>query len=114
MRVRDAAERLGLEIAAGKDGLDREIRNGFCGDLLSDVMGRAPEGCLWLTVQGHQNIVAVAVLKEMAGVVLVNGHAPDEDTVARADAEGIPLLRSPDSAFSLAGRLFADGVGGTE
>ena len=59
-----------LEAAAGRNGLEREVNAGYCGDLLSDVMANAPVGCIWLTVQGHQNIVAVAVLREMAAVIL--------------------------------------------
>ena len=80
MIVKELAEKLNLKIAAGEKGLDREIRDGYCGDLLSDVMGKSPENCIWMTVQTHQNIVAVAVLKEMAAIVITGGHTPDKET----------------------------------
>ena len=64
-----------------------------------------------MTVQGHPNIVAVSVLREMAAVVLTGGRAPDPDTVSKADQERIPILLWPGSAFELAGRLYAAGVG---
>ncbi|MDM8552066.1 hypothetical protein QUF72_18420 [Desulfobacterales bacterium HSG2] len=105
MIVKELVEQFKLEIAAGQEGLDREVRDGHCGDLLSEVMGKAPEGCVWLTVQGHQNVMAVAVLREMAAVILVGGHRPDKDTLEKADKEGIPLLLWPGTAFELAGRL---------
>jgi predicted transcriptional regulator len=111
MIVKEIAEKFKLKAAAGKEGLDRQITDGYCGDLLSEVMGKSSEGCIWLTVQGHQNVVAVAVLKDMAAIVLVGGHSPDEDTVEKADQEGIPILLWPDSAFELAGRLYEAGVG---
>lgn len=107
MTVKELIEQFGLEMAAGAEGLDREIRDGYCGDLLSDVMGKAPEGCIWLTVQGHQNIMAVALLREMAAVIIVGGHQPDEDTLEKANEEEIPLLLWPGSAFELAGRLWS-------
>jgi predicted transcriptional regulator len=110
MKVRDIQAELNLEIAAGSKGLDREVADGYCGDLLSDVMANAGRGSIWLTIQSHQNIMAVAVLKELAAIVLVNGHRPDEDTRSRADKEGIPVLLSPDPSFQLAGRLFAAGI----
>lgn len=113
MIVKEIVEKFKLEVAAGKQGLDRQITAGYCGDLLSEVMGKSPEGCMWLTVQGHQNVVAVAVLKDMAAIVLVGGHTPDEDTVEKADQEGIPVLLWPDSAFDLAGRLYEAGIGKT-
>lgn len=105
MIVKELVDKFGLEVAAGEDGLDREIRDGYCGDLLSEIMGNAPEGCVWMTVQGHQNILAVAVLREMAAVILVGGHQPDQDTIAKADKEGVPILLWSGSSFELAGRL---------
>ena len=110
MLVKELIDTLGLQVAAGKSGLERTVKAGYCGDLLSDVMGNAPIGCVWLTVQGHQNIVAVAVLREMAAVVITGGKRLDDETRSKADQEGIPLLMWPDSSFVLAGRLHALGV----
>ncbi len=111
MLVKDLVEKFDLSIAAGKNGLDREIMDGYCGDLLSEIMGNAPAGCAWLTVQGHQNIVAVAVLREMAAIIITGGQQPDEETIEKADQEGIPILLWPNSSFSLAGRIFSAGIG---
>jgi predicted transcriptional regulator len=105
--VKELVERLNLQVSAGQKGLDRKICGGYCGDLLSNVMGKSPEGCVWLTVQTHQNIVAVAVLKEMAAIVITGGYEPDKETVEKADMEGIPLLLWDGSAFDLAGRIYS-------
>ena len=110
MNVKELVEHFNLNVAAGQNGLDREIQGGYCGDLLSDVMGNAPIGCIWLTVQTHQNIVAVAVLREMAAIVLSGGQEPDQETVAKANEEGIPILMWPDMAFDLAGQVYQAGV----
>jgi predicted transcriptional regulator len=111
MRVKDLVEKFGLSVAAGKNGLDREVIDGYCGDLLSEVMGNAPAGSAWMTVQGHQNIVAVAVLRELAAIIITGGQKPDEETTRKAEREGIPVLLWPNSSFSLAGRIFNAGVG---
>lgn len=111
MVVKDLVEKFGLTVAAGNNGLDREVGDGYCGDLLSEVMGNAPAASVWMTVQGHQNIVAVAVLREMAAVVITGGLSPDAETIQKADQEGIPILQWPESSFRLAGRLFGAGVG---
>ena len=111
MLVKDLVEKFELEVAGGENGLDREVTGGYCGDLLSEVMGNAPAGCAWLTVQGHQNIVAVAVLREMAAIIISGGQKPDEETIQKAEQENIPVLLWPDSSFRLAGRLFGAGVG---
>jgi serine kinase of HPr protein (carbohydrate metabolism regulator) len=112
VNVRQIMDRFQLEAAAGRNGLDREVAGGYCGDLLSDVIANAPVGSVWLTVQSHPNIVAVAVLRELAAVVLTADRPPDPDTVQKADREKIPILRWPRSAYELAGRMYALGVGG--
>lgn len=111
MKVREMQSVLNLEIQAGEKGLEREILGGYCGDLLSDVMGNSQQGAVWLTVQSHQNIIAVAVLRELAAIVLVNGRRPDEDTMKKAEEESIPLLMTSLSAYELAGRLRELGIG---
>ena len=110
VNVKELVDQFSLNVAAGQNGLDREIQGGYCGDLLSDVMGNAPIGCIWLTVQTHQNIVAVAVLREMAAIVLSGGQEPDQETVEKANEEGIPILMWPDTAFDLAGQVCQAGV----
>ena len=112
MNVKEFVERFNLHVAAGQKELHRHIQGGYCGDLLSDVMANAPTGCIWLTVQTHQNIVNVAVLHEMAAIVLTGGQAPDQETIDRANQEGVPLLMWPNSAYDLAGRAYAAGLVG--
>lgn len=111
MNVKDMLELLPVELAAGKKGLEREVLDGYCGDLLSDVMANSDNGAVWMTIQAHQNILAVAVLKELAAIVLVNGRQPDEETRSKAEDEGIPILTTTLSAYQMAGALHGLGVG---
>ncbi len=111
MKASDLAKEFKLTVVAGKDGLEREISGGHCGDLLSEVMANAPIGCVWLTIQIHQNIVAVALLKEMAAIILTGGNVPDAETCAKADEEGIPIMLSSLRSYEIAGRLYNVGVG---
>ncbi len=108
MNVKDMADKFGLTVVAGESGLGREVQGGYSGDLLSEIMGNAGIGCVWLTVQCHQNIVAVAVLREMAAIVITGGAAPSPETVDKANAEGIPVLTYPGSSFELSGKLYAE------
>jgi predicted transcriptional regulator len=68
-------------------------------------MANAAEHNVWLTVQAHQNIIAVAVLKEIACIIITCGNRPDTATCQKADDEEIPLFLSDRSAFDLATRL---------
>jgi len=110
--VKDVIEKFGLKVIAGEKGLNRTVQGGYCGDLLSDVMGNAQSGCIWLTIQGHQNIIAVAVLREISAIVLTGNNTPHAETRDKANEESIPLLQWPDSTYELAGRLYAAGIHG--
>ena len=69
MTVEELGRALSLETVVAGDG-GREVTGGYCGDLLSWVMGRAPAGCVWLTVMGNVNAIAVAVLADVACILL--------------------------------------------
>lgn len=106
MKTIDIVKSLGLKVLAGDENLEAQVTGGYVSDLLSDVMGNAKEGQIWITLQTHRNILAVASLKEMAGILLVKNQQPDEETIKKANEEGIPLLASGEDAFTLAGRLY--------
>ena len=96
---------LRLEVKAGQEQLDRVVKGAYASDLLSNVMARANEGNIWITLQAHQNIVAVAALLNLAGIVIAGGIEPQEDTLLKAEEEGIPILTTPLSSFEVAATL---------
>jgi hypothetical protein len=106
MNVKTIAESLGLEVLCCEGGLEGSVDGGYTGDLLSDVMANARKGNVWVTRQVHPNTVAVASLKELSAIIVVQGAKPDTDTLSRAEKEGIPILGSTLPAFELAGRIF--------
>jgi hypothetical protein len=97
---------LDLKVFSGFDKLNTDVLDGYTGDLLSDVMANSKEGDLWMTRQVHQNIIAVASLKDHAGIILVHGAEPAKDTLEKALKENIPLLGTDLSGFEIAGRIF--------
>ena len=112
MKLSEVVEKLSLQVVTGENNLEAEITKGYCSDMLSDVIGNAEEGGLWLTIQKHQNIVAVGVMKSLAGIILVKDRQPDEATITKAQEEELPIMISPLGSFELAGKLYALGVKG--
>lgn len=112
MNLDELVDRLDLKIHTGGKDLARTIGGGYASDLLSDVIAHGRKDDLWVTLQIHPNIVAVAVLKELAAILLVNGREPSAETIERAEKERIPLLGSPLSAFECVGRLYGLGIQG--
>jgi len=107
MTLTEVAQQLGLTVRCGGPKLMQEVTGGYAGDLLSDVMAHSKAGDLWVTLQVHANTVAVAVLKDLAGIVLVQGREPAEETLKRAAQENVPILISNLQAFETVGKLSA-------
>src|SRR6056297_4280940 len=106
MKVSDIVEKFNLEVFSGKEGLSREIKGGYVSDLLSDVMGNSKEGQVWITLQTHKNVMAIASLKDLAAVILVEGFKPNDDTAEQSEIEGVQVLGTTENAFEMSGKLF--------
>lgn len=106
MTVNDIKEKLSLTLLGGESGLENTVSGGYVSDLLSDVMGNADAGFVWVTLQTHKNVMAIASLKDLAAVILINSNMPEEDTLQQSNEEGIPLLGTSLSAFEVAGKLY--------
>lgn len=89
---------------------DRQITCGYACDLLSWVMAHGEEGMAWVTVQTHMNVVAVAVLADMACVILPEGITMEGESLAKAGNEGLAVLSSPLTAYEICGRMAAKGI----
>jgi hypothetical protein len=105
MDLETIVKAVGLKIRSGGDKLKTQVMGGYSGDLLSDVIANGSEGDIWITRQVHHNIVAVASLKGLAGIIIVQGCEPAADTLRKAENEGVPIMISDLSAFEVAGRL---------
>lgn len=107
MKIKDVMEKCELSLLGNEASLENEVSGAYMSDLLSDVMGNAKEGQLWITLQNHKNVLAVAALKDMAGIIFINGVKPDSEFIALANSKNIALLYSKAPAFETAGKLFS-------
>lgn len=106
MTVNEIVEELNLKVFSGAAGLSKTVTGGYTSDLLSDVMGNAPAGAVWITLQTHVNVMAVATLKDISAVIVVKGLEPESNTMAQSDNEGIPILGTNLQAFEVSGKLY--------
>ncbi|MDR3348367.1 MAG: serine kinase [Acidaminococcales bacterium] len=112
MKIGELIEKLGLEIKTDAGGLEREADNCYVSDLLSNVMGQASPGAVWITMQGHQNVAAVASLLSLGAVIVAGGAAVEEETLKKARENDITILATAAPVFEVAGRLYAEGLRG--
>ena len=106
MKVKELVEKLNLKVLSGESGLDRDIDGCYVSELLSDVMGNAEMGNVWVTLQTHKNVMAIASLKELACVILVKGLTASEDTMEQSNEEGIPFLSTEMQTYETVGKIY--------
>ena len=105
MTVKDIIEKLDLK-CLNEANLDAEVTGAYVSDLLSDVMGNARSGQVWITMQTHKNVTAIASLKDIPAVIIVRDGVPDPDMLEHAKEEDICLLVSKDATFQVCGKLY--------
>jgi len=110
MELQEIIKSLSLKVETPSVDLNREVKGAYVSDMLSDVIGNSKEGFLWITIQVHLNIIAVASLKNLSGIILVNGRVPAEDTLKKAIEEKVPIMTTPLPAFDLVGMLYSLGL----
>ncbi len=105
MKISEIIDILSLTVFNAGD-TDKAITGGYTSDLLSDVMGNAEADCIWITLQTHRNVAAIAALKEIGAVILVKGLEPDENMLKNAREESITLLGTNEESFAISGKLY--------
>ena len=113
MTLAELIEQFDLKIFTGRNELTRPISGGYASDLLSDVLAHGQKDQLWVTLQIHPNIIAVAALKELAAIVLVNGREPAAADRRAAQKERVSIFGTPLTAFEFVGKLYGLGIQGS-
>ncbi|WP_405381696.1 serine kinase [Phascolarctobacterium sp.] len=114
MKVKEMIDALNLKLLTkdvSEDALYAEVEGGYASDLLSNAMGQAKPGEVWVTMQGHQNVAAVASLIGLAAVIVAGDGPVAEDTLHKANMNDVVVLATEEPAFSVIGKLYAMGVG---
>lgn len=111
MDLQQIINRLNLTVLTDpQDFTGIQPQGGYTSDLLSCVMAGAKSNCLWITLQAHLNIIAVAALLDVAAIIITENAKPDAAAISKANEQGIILLSSPKSTFEINGKLWEMGI----
>lgn len=110
MKLSEVVENTTMQVLAGVTSLDSEVTGGYVADLLSCVMAGAKQGHLWVTLQTHVNIVAVASLLGISGIVVAEGAPIPEDTLMKAEQQDVVILSSQEPVYETVSRLVSLGI----
>jgi len=114
MKLKEIITAAALTVRTVPQRLDVEVTGGYASDLLSCVLAKAQTGNLWVTLQAHPNIVAVASLLELAGVVIAEGREPEPQTLEKANEQGVVIMTTKHATFTTVCKLAELGVPGVD
>jgi len=111
MNLQQIIDRLNLTVLTeSRDFAGITPTGGYSSDLLSCVMAGAKRGYLWITLQAHLNIVAVAALNEVAAIIITEYAQPDAASIAKANQQGVILLSTSRPTYEINGKLWESGI----
>ena len=111
MNLQEIIDRLNLTVLTEpRDFTLIQPDGGYTSDLLSCVMAGAKNNYLWITLQAHLNIVAVAALLDVAAIIITENAQPDSATISKANAQDIVLLSTARPTFEIDGKLWEMGI----
>jgi hypothetical protein len=111
MNLQQIIDRLNLTVLTNpRDFASILPDGGYTSDLLSCVMAGAKSNYLWITLQAHLNIVAVAALLEVAAIIITEDAKPDPATIAKANEQGVILLSTSHPTYEIDGKLWEMGI----
>lgn len=107
MNLQEVIQKLNLAVLTDPQDFSQiQLSGGYASDLLSCVMAGAKPGNLWITLQAHINIVAVAALTDTAAIIITEGAQPEPDVIARANSQGVTLLATTLGNHQVSGSLW--------
>lgn len=109
MKLQEILTKINLN-QVNKADVIKDVSTLYIGDLLSFVMANGESQALWLTVQRHINVIAVAELNEFSGIIFVENVFPDEQTIQKANELNIPLFVSDLDTYQLCKQFMAIGL----
>lgn len=111
MNLKQISDQLNLHLLTNQSGFDEmPVESAYTSDLLSCVMAGAKPACVWVTLQAHMNVIAVATLLEISAVIITEGAMPDQAVLQKANEQGVILFSSPETSYTVCGRLWEMGV----
>lgn len=105
MNIGEVVNKVAVDVKVSGD-LDKKVDGCYVSDLLSDVLANSKEGDLWITHQSHPNVVAVASVRGLSGVIITGNRDLEPETIKKAEAEQVTLMTTKVSTFEIAGEIY--------
>jgi predicted transcriptional regulator len=110
VKIRDVAEKLGADVLAGEDGLDRDIGVVISSDLVSDILCCRDDGAFLITGLAKIQILRAADMVDLIGICFVRGKTPEAGVVEYAREMGLPVMLTAKTMYESCGLVYQLGA----
>ncbi|MBF4695377.1 DRTGG domain-containing protein [Fusibacter ferrireducens] len=109
MKVCELIDNCSFKLLSGGD-LERSISSVYSCDLLSWVMAKGKNDTAWITVQTHNNILAVASLLDFSCVIIPEGIKVEAEVIQKANEQEITILSTELETFEIFKIMYEAGI----
>lgn len=92
----------------------RDIKYCYSTDMMSDVLKSCKIGSLLITGLVNQQVIQVAEIMDLKGIIFVSGKEPSRDIIEKANENNLPVLTTEKQLFEACGILYTFGLRGKE
>lgn len=110
MKLKEIVELLEAEVLTPNVNLEREIPCAFACDLISDILMGTKEATLLLTGLTNPQVIRLADMIDLLGIVFVRGKKPTDELIQMAIERELPLLCTKSTMYQSSGIMFNSGL----
>ncbi len=110
MILKEIAELLEAEVFCKVEDLEKEITCAFGSDLISDILMCTKEPTILLTGLTNPQVVRLADMIDLQGIIFVRGKKPPVELVEMAAERGLPMISTAFTLYKSSGILYNSGL----
>ena len=110
MTPKDIIQLLDAHCICGKEHLQRNVRNAFAADLMSDVLRVDTSEMLLITGMANLQVIRTAEMSDIPFILFVRGKMVTPEMEALARENDMVVLTCPQSMFKVCGELYKAGL----
>lgn len=110
MKIQEIIDLIDGKLLTPYANLDLEIKGGFAGDLMSDVLASILADSVLITGLNNPQVVRTALIADVKLIIFARGKSPAPDTLKLAIAEKFPAISSKLGLYEISGRLMNAGL----
>ena len=101
---------LDAELLVNGKNSRKTLRSVISSDLISDILMYIEENSLLLTGLVNPQIIRVADMIDIGGIIFVVGKEPDEEVLNMAEEKNVPVAITESTLYEASGKLYRVGL----